>query len=84
MSPPSASCTSIHFPFILESLEKKILALAEKLKKFRHLSEHERILYARSLLATPDERWRMSQNFLRSHGLLKPFAKQKSAFKSPE
>jgi len=25
------------------------------------LSEHERILWARSLAATPDERWRMNQ-----------------------
>jgi hypothetical protein len=29
----------------------------------------EKYLFARSLAATPDERWRMHQNFLRSLGL---------------
>ena len=33
------------------------------------LSEHEKILFARSLAATPDERWRMHENFLRSLNL---------------
>jgi hypothetical protein len=40
-----------------------------KLRDEPGLSEHEKILWARSLAATPDERWRMSQDFLRSLGL---------------
>ena len=40
------------------------------LKKVPGLSEHERILFARSLSATPDERWAMHQAHLRSLGLL--------------
>lgn len=34
-------------------------------KTLPELSEHERILWARSLAATPDERWKMSQQFRR-------------------
>lgn len=37
-----------------------------RLNKLPGLDEHERILYARSLAATPDERWQMNVNFLRS------------------
>ena len=46
-------------------------SVLKKLKKVRSLSEHERILFARSLAATPDERWQMHEAFLRSHGLYK-------------
>ena len=35
----------------------------------RGLDEHEKVLYARSLAATPDERWQMNVTFLRSLGL---------------
>ena len=50
-----------------------------RLKRVRGLDEHERVLYARSLAATPDERWQMNETFLRSFGLwgrsaLKTFA----------
>lgn len=45
------------------------------------LSEHERILWARSLAATPDERWRMHQNFLRSLGLFTRSQRKKFGFK---
>jgi hypothetical protein len=40
-----------------------------KLKPLRGLDEHEKILYARSLAATPDERWQINVNYLRSLGL---------------
>jgi len=33
------------------------------------LAEDEKILFARSLAATPDERWQMHENFLRSLNL---------------
>jgi hypothetical protein len=50
-----------------------------QIKDARGLDEHEKILYARSLAATPDERWQMNETFLRSFGLwgrsaLKTFA----------
>lgn len=47
----------------------RVNALAEKLRFLPHLSEDERVLYAWSLAATPDERWQQHENFLRSHGL---------------
>jgi len=41
----------------------------DRIKRVRGLDEHERVLYARSLAATPDERWQINVSFLRSLGL---------------
>jgi hypothetical protein len=41
-------------------------------------------LIARSLAATPDERWRLSRQFLRSLGLSTLSERKKFGFKSPE
>jgi hypothetical protein len=38
-------------------------------------------LFARSLAATPDERWQMQENFLRSHDLYTRSARRKYGFK---
>lgn len=51
----------------------------KRIQHVRGLDEHEKVLYARSLAATPDERWQMNVTFLRSLGLwgrssLKKFA----------
>ncbi len=40
-----------------------------RIKGLPGLDEHEKVLYARSLAATPEERWRLNVNFLRSFGL---------------
>ncbi len=40
-----------------------------RLRRMRGLDEHEKVLYARSLAATPDERWQLNVTFLRSLGL---------------
>jgi hypothetical protein len=40
-----------------------------RIKNARDLDEHEKVLYARSLAATPEERWRMNESYLRSFGL---------------
>ena len=40
-----------------------------KLKGMPGLDEHELILFARFAAATPDERWQMNVNYLRSLGL---------------
>ena len=45
------------------------------------LSEHEKHLFARSLAASPDERWRLHENFLRSHDLYTRSARKKYGFK---
>jgi hypothetical protein len=42
-------------------------------------SEHEAILFARSLAATPDQRWTLNENFLRSLGCSTLSAKRKLA-----
>ena len=52
-----------------------------KLRDEPGLSDHERILWARSLAATPDERWQMHQNFLRSLGLFTRSQRKKYGFK---
>lgn len=49
--------------------KKKFREKLKVLEKIPGLSEHERILFAMSLSATPDERWRRHENFLHSHGL---------------
>ena len=59
-------------------------AIAKRLEALSHLDESERLLIARSLAASPDERRRMSQNFLRSLGLSKLSERKRFGFKSPE
>jgi hypothetical protein len=52
-----------------------------KIRSLRGLSEVEKIMIARSLAATPDERWQMHENFLRSHGLFSYWERKASGFK---
>jgi hypothetical protein len=65
-------------------MEKKMARILRKLRGAPGLSEDELHLFARSLAATPDERWRMHENFLRSHGLYKRSDRRKYGFKSPK
>ncbi len=62
-------------------MEKKVAQVLKRLRLVRGLSEDERYLFARSLAATPDERWRLHENFLRSHGLYTRSARKKYGFK---
>ncbi|PYI87027.1 MAG: hypothetical protein DME26_07520 [Verrucomicrobia bacterium] len=50
-------------------MEKKVARVLKKIRHVRGLSVDEKYLFARSLAATPDERWQLHQNFLRSLGL---------------
>ena len=52
-----------------------------KIRGMRGLSEEEKIMIARSLAATPDERWQMHENFLRSHGLFSHWERRASGIK---
>lgn len=52
------------------------------IKRIRGLDEHEKVLYARSLAATPDERWQINETYLRSFGLWGRSALKKFAFSS--
>jgi len=65
-------------------VEKKIARIYKKIKRVPGLSEDEKHLFARSLAATPDERWAMHENFLRSHDLFTRSARRKYGFRSRE
>lgn len=60
--------------------KQRVEELAEKLRALPHLSVDERWLVARSLVATPDERWQMHENFLRSHGLFSRSERKRFGF----
>jgi hypothetical protein len=62
-------------------VEKKRARIFKKIQDVPGLSEEEKHLFARSLAATPDERWRMHENFLRSHGLYTRSERKKFGFK---
>lgn len=61
--------------------KEKFNAEMIRLRQFEELSDGERVLFAMSLSATPDERWKRHENFLRSHGLFKHSARKRSGFR---
>ena len=62
--------------------KKKVQAMRKRLERLDPgLSEEELILFARSLAATPDERWRMHENFLRSLNLFTRSSRKAYGFK---
>jgi hypothetical protein len=63
-------------------MEKKAARILRKIRGVPGLSEDERHLFARSLAASPDERWRLHENLLRSHGLFTRSSREKYGFKS--
>ena len=66
-----------------QGVNKKWRKTEKLLRKVPGLSEHERILFARSLSATPDERWALHQAHLRSLGLLTRSQQLASGFSLP-
>lgn len=62
-------------------MKKKVARILKKIRHVRGLSEDEKYLFARSLAATPDERWQLHENFLRSHDLYTRSARKKYGFK---
>ena len=65
-------------------MEKKMARVLRRLRGTPGLSEDELHLFARSLAATPDERWRLHENFLRSHDLYTLSSRRKYGFRLPE
>jgi hypothetical protein len=61
--------------------KKKVELVFEKLRTVRGLSVEEKWLFAKTLAATPDERWQMHENFLRSHGLFTRSERKRYGFK---
>jgi hypothetical protein len=62
-------------------MEKKVALVFEMIRHVRGLSVDEKHLFARSLAATPDERWRLHEGFLRSHGLYTRSERRRFGFK---
>ena len=62
-------------------MEKKIARVFRKIRNVPGLSEDEKHLFARSLAASPDERWWLHENFLRSHDLYTRSARKKYGFR---
>ena len=62
-------------------MEKKLARVLKTIRRVRGLSEEEKYLFARSLAASPDERWRLHESFLRSHDLYTRSARKKYGFK---
>ncbi len=61
--------------------KKRIERVFERIRAVRGLSVDEQWLFARSLASTPDERWQMHENFLRSHGLYTRSGRKAFGFK---
>lgn len=64
-------------------MEKKVARVLARLSRVRGVSEEEKYLFARSFAATPDQRWRLHESFLRSHDLYTRSARKKYGFKWP-
>jgi hypothetical protein len=62
-------------------MQKKVGRVLKKIRRIGGLSADEKYLFARSLDATPDERWQLHENFLRSHDLYTRSARRKYGFK---
>ena len=62
-------------------MQRKMRRILWQLRSVRGLSADEKLLFARSLAATPDERWRLHENFLRSHSLFTRSSRKAFGFK---
>ena len=63
------------------AMRKAMRDILWQLKNVKHLSADEKVLFARSLAATPDERWRLHEQFLRSHDLFTRSSRKAFGFK---
>ncbi len=61
-------------------MERKVARMLKRLRYVRGLSADEKYLFARGLAATPDERWQLHENFLRSHDLYTGSARKEYGF----
>ncbi len=62
-------------------MQKKVARVLRRIRHVRGLSEDEKYLFARSLAATPDQRWQLHENFLRSHDLYTRSVRKKYGFR---
>jgi len=64
-----------------ENDPKRLAKGLPKNQKMRGLSLEEKVLLAQGLAATPQERWEMHDEFLRSFGLYSHWERKKLGFK---
>src|SRR2546423_10142370 len=61
------------------SLPKRAASMLARLKGVRGLSEQEKSVHALGLAATPEERWNLFENFVRSAGYWRPLRRKRSS-----
>lgn len=61
------------------AMTKKERAVFDRIRGARGLSLDEKWLFAKFLAASPDERWRMSENYRRSAASARPLSRRASA-----
>ncbi|HEX5218449.1 MAG TPA: hypothetical protein VFZ59_02690 [Verrucomicrobiae bacterium] len=64
---------------VLQPLPQRAARMLDRLKSVRGLSDAEKSVYALGLAATPEERWELVENHVRSLGYWKPSKRKKSA-----
>ena len=60
------------------SLPQRAAKMMVRLKNVRGMSDGEKSVHALGLAATPEERWQLSENLIRSLGYWKPLKRKKS------
>lgn len=65
----------------LPPLAVRTARMLRRLENLEGADDAERYLIARSLAATPDERWQLHETFLRSHGLFARSTRKAYGFK---
>jgi hypothetical protein len=63
----------------LPPLPERAAKMLARLKHVRGLSDGEKSVHALGLAATPEERWQLNENLIRSLGYWKPLKRKKSA-----
>ena len=59
-------------------LPQRAAQMLTRLKGVRGMSDAEKSVHALGLAATPEERWQLNENFIRSLGYWKPSKRKKS------
>jgi hypothetical protein len=72
------SPSAVHYD---ANVKKEMRRILWQLRGVKNLSVEEKLLFARSLAATPDERWRLHENYLRSLGLFTRSSRKAFGFK---
>jgi len=63
----------------LTPLPQRAAKMLARLKNVRGMSDGEKSVHALGLAATPEERWQLNEDFIRSLGYWKPLKRKKSA-----